>query len=92
MTGLHSAVATFRLASVTDALPAQKTPAAIVPSLRILFLSDVLTPGPTLSSAGSREFVAMGPGAGHRRRPGRGRAWRDCGMGQRRTRRRALTR
>jgi glyoxylase-like metal-dependent hydrolase (beta-lactamase superfamily II) len=33
--------------------------AAYVPSLRILFVSDVLTPGPTLAPAGSREIVAM---------------------------------
>lgn len=33
--------------------------AAYVPSLRILFVSDVLTPGPTLAAAGSREIVAM---------------------------------
>jgi glyoxylase-like metal-dependent hydrolase (beta-lactamase superfamily II) len=33
--------------------------AAYVPSQRILFVSDVLTPGPTLAPAGSREIVAM---------------------------------
>jgi len=33
--------------------------AAYVPSLRILFVSDVLSPGPTLAPAGSREIVAM---------------------------------
>ena len=33
--------------------------AAYVPSARILFVSDVLTPGPTLAAAGSREIVAM---------------------------------
>jgi glyoxylase-like metal-dependent hydrolase (beta-lactamase superfamily II) len=38
---------------------AQGMLAAYVPSLRILFVSDVLTPGPTLAPAGSREIVAM---------------------------------
>ena len=38
---------------------AQGMLAAYVPSLRILFVSDVLTPGPTLAPAGSRELVAM---------------------------------
>lgn len=38
---------------------AQGVLAAYVPSLRILFVSDVLTPGPTLAPAGSREIVAM---------------------------------
>jgi glyoxylase-like metal-dependent hydrolase (beta-lactamase superfamily II) len=33
--------------------------AAYVPSQRILFVSDVLTPGPTLAAAGAREIVAM---------------------------------
>jgi glyoxylase-like metal-dependent hydrolase (beta-lactamase superfamily II) len=33
--------------------------AAYVPSLRILFVSDVLSPAPTLAPAGSREVVAM---------------------------------
>ena len=33
--------------------------AAYVPSLRILFVSDVLTPGPTLAPAGSREIATM---------------------------------
>jgi glyoxylase-like metal-dependent hydrolase (beta-lactamase superfamily II) len=38
---------------------AQGMLAAYVPSLRILFVSDVLTPGPTLAPLGSRELVAM---------------------------------
>ena len=38
---------------------AQGMLAAYVPSLRILFVSDVLTPGPTLAPAGSREIAAM---------------------------------
>ena len=38
---------------------AQGMLAAYVPALRILFVSDVLTPGPTLAPAGSREIVAM---------------------------------
>ena len=38
---------------------AQGMLAAYVPSARILFVSDVLTPGPTLAPAGSREVVAM---------------------------------
>jgi len=38
---------------------AQGMLAAYVPSLRILFVSDVLTPGPTLAAASSREIVAM---------------------------------
>jgi glyoxylase-like metal-dependent hydrolase (beta-lactamase superfamily II) len=38
---------------------AQGMLAAYVPSLRLLFVSDVLTPGPTLAPAGSREIVAM---------------------------------
>jgi len=33
--------------------------AAYVPSARLLFVSDVLTPGPTLAPAGSAELVAM---------------------------------
>jgi glyoxylase-like metal-dependent hydrolase (beta-lactamase superfamily II) len=33
--------------------------AAYVPSLRILFVSDVLTPGPTLAPVGAREIAAM---------------------------------
>ena len=38
---------------------AQGMLAAYVPSARILFVSDVLTPGPTLAAPGSREIVAM---------------------------------
>ena len=38
---------------------AQGMLAAYVPSLRILFVSDVLTPGPTLAPLGSSELVAM---------------------------------
>jgi len=38
---------------------AQGMLAAYVPSLRILFVSDVLSPGPTLAPLGSREVVAM---------------------------------
>lgn len=38
---------------------AQGMLAAYVPSLRILFVSDVLSPGPTLAPVGSRELVAM---------------------------------
>jgi glyoxylase-like metal-dependent hydrolase (beta-lactamase superfamily II) len=38
---------------------AEGVQAAYVPSLRILFVSDVLSPGPTLAPAGSREIVAM---------------------------------
>lgn len=38
---------------------AQGMLAAYVPALRILFVSDVLTPGPTLAPLGSRELVAM---------------------------------
>jgi glyoxylase-like metal-dependent hydrolase (beta-lactamase superfamily II) len=38
---------------------AQGMLAAYVPSARILFVSDVLSPGPTLAPAGSREIVAM---------------------------------
>jgi glyoxylase-like metal-dependent hydrolase (beta-lactamase superfamily II) len=38
---------------------AQGMLAAYVPSLRILFVSDVLTPGPQLAATGSREIVAM---------------------------------
>ena len=38
---------------------AQGMLAAYVPSARILFVSDVLTPGPMLAPAGSREIVAM---------------------------------
>jgi glyoxylase-like metal-dependent hydrolase (beta-lactamase superfamily II) len=33
--------------------------AAYVPSARILFVSDVITPGPTLAPSGAREIVAM---------------------------------
>jgi glyoxylase-like metal-dependent hydrolase (beta-lactamase superfamily II) len=38
---------------------AQGMLAAYIPSARILFVSDVLTPGPTLAATGSREIVAM---------------------------------
>ena len=38
---------------------AQGMLAAYVPSARILFVSDVLSPGPTLAPAGSSEVVAM---------------------------------
>ncbi|HEX6316890.1 MAG TPA: MBL fold metallo-hydrolase [Gemmatimonadaceae bacterium] len=38
---------------------AQGMLAAYVPSLRILFVTDVLTPGPTLAPVGSREIVTM---------------------------------
>ena len=38
---------------------AQGMLAAYVPSLRLLFVSDVLTPGPTLAAPGSRDIVAM---------------------------------
>ena len=38
---------------------AQGMLAAYVPSLRILFVSDVLSPGPMLAPLGSREVVAM---------------------------------
>jgi glyoxylase-like metal-dependent hydrolase (beta-lactamase superfamily II) len=33
--------------------------AAYVPSARLLFTSDVLSPGPTLAAPGSRELLAL---------------------------------
>jgi glyoxylase-like metal-dependent hydrolase (beta-lactamase superfamily II) len=50
-----SAVQLFNLASTH----AEGILAAYVPALRILFVSDVLSPGPTLAQAGSRELVAL---------------------------------
>lgn len=39
--------------------------AAYVPSARLLFASDVLTPGPTLAPLGSAEVVALARSRGH---------------------------
>jgi glyoxylase-like metal-dependent hydrolase (beta-lactamase superfamily II) len=51
----ETAVQLFELPTVH----AQGMLAAYVPSLRILFVSDVLSPGPALAPVGSREIVAM---------------------------------
>ena len=55
-----SRVVVFRLPSVH----AEGILAAYVPSARVLFVADVLSPGPTLPPLGSQEVVALGTSRG----------------------------